>query len=146
MSDLNLDYGPGARHESHELDEERSWALLGASGLGRVGFVAEGRVKVFPVNYIVLHGAVYFRTSRDGEVASNLPQQGVALQTDTSNPAIQSGWSVLVSGPAEAVEDREELTVLFGHMTEEPWAGGIRDLFVRIAPESVTGRQVYLAH
>lgn len=146
MSELNLDYGPGARHESHELDEERCWALLGASGLGRVGFVAEGRVTVFPVNYIVLHGAVYFRTSREGQVAANLPQQGVALQTDSASSALQSGWSVLVTGVAEAVEGREELTVLFGHMTAEPWAGGIRDLFVRIVPESVSGRQVYLAH
>ena len=146
MSELNLDYGPGARHEGHELDEERCWALLGASGLGRVGFVAEGRVKVFPVNYIVLHGAVYFRTSREGEIAANLPQQGVALQTDSASPALQSGWSVLVSGPAEAVEDLEELTVLFGRMTAEPWAGGVRDLFVRLAPEAVSGRQVYLAH
>lgn len=145
MSDLNVSYGLGARHEDHELAEERCWALLGASGVGRFGFVHEGRVAVYPVGYIVLHGSIFFRTSREGSIAKSLPQAGVSIQTDSTQPSVQAGWSVLISGEAAIVEDSEELTRLHGHMENEPWAGGIRDLFVRLDPQQVSGRQVYLA-
>jgi nitroimidazol reductase NimA-like FMN-containing flavoprotein (pyridoxamine 5'-phosphate oxidase superfamily) len=145
MSDLNVSYGLGARHEDHELAEERCWALLGASGVGRVGFLHEGRVAIYPVGYVVLHGSVFFRTSREGSIAKSLPQAGVSIQTDSQQPSVQAGWTVLVSGDAEAVEDAEELTRLHGLMENEPWAGGIRDLFVRVTPTGISGRQVYLA-
>ncbi|GAB4099405.1 pyridoxamine 5'-phosphate oxidase family protein [Sinomonas halotolerans] len=145
MSEVNMGYGPGARHADHELDEEQCWSLLGSSGIGRLGFVHEGRVAVYPVGYIVSQGAVFVRTSREGTIARSLPSQGAALETDSLQPAVKAGWSVLVNGTAEAVEDEAELTRLFGLAAEEPWAGGVRDLFVRIRPERLSGRQVYLA-
>lgn len=146
MADVNADfhYGPGARHEDYELDAEQCWSLLGASGVGRFAFVHEGRVAVYPVGYLVYGGAVHFRTSPDGTVANSLPQDGAALQVDAMQPAIQAGWSVLASGRAEIVEDAGELTDLFGRMVDEPWAGGVRDTFVRIRPDQLSGRRVYL--
>ncbi|MDQ4488688.1 pyridoxamine 5'-phosphate oxidase family protein [Sinomonas sp. ASV486] len=138
-------YGHEARHEDHELDVEQCWSLLGSTGIGRFAFVDDGRVAVYPVRYLVHSGALYFRTTPDGTVARGLPQGGVALQLDAADPATQSGWSVLVSGRAEAVHDSDELTALFGEMVEEPWAGGVRDHFVRIDADRLTGRRVYLA-
>ncbi|BCT77231.1 hypothetical protein SCMU_30730 [Sinomonas cyclohexanicum] len=147
MSEVNASflYGQGARHENYELDAEQCWSLLGSSGIGRFAFAHEGRIAVYPVGYLVYGGAVYFRTSPKGTVSQSLPQDGVALQIDATQPAQKSGWSVMVSGRAEAVEDSAELTALFGQMTDEPWAGGVRDLFVHIRPEELTGRRVYLA-
>lgn len=138
-------YGPGARHEHYELDAEQCWSLLGSTGIGRFAFVHEGRVSVYPVRYLVYAGAVYFRTSADGSVANSLPQDGVALELDATEPTVQAGWSVLVSGGAETVQDSDELTALFGQMVDEPWAGGVRDNFVRIRADRLTGRRVYLA-
>lgn len=147
MSEVNASfvYGQGARHEDYELDAEQCWSLLGSSGVGRFAFVHAGRVAVYPVGYLVYGGAVYFRTSPGGTVSQSLPQDGVALQIDAAQPAQKSGWSVMVSGSAETVHDSAELTALFGQMAEEPWAGGVRDLFVRIRPSELTGRRVYLA-
>lgn len=147
MSEVNASfvYGQGARHENYELDAEQCWSLLGSSGVGRFAFVHGGRVAVYPVGYLVYGGALYFRTSQDGTVSQSIPQDGVALQIDATQTAQKSGWSVMVSGSAEAVEDSSELTALFGRMTDEPWAGGVRDLFVRIRPEELSGRRVYLA-
>lgn len=147
MAETNADfrYGPGARHEDYELDAEQCWSLLGSSGVGRFAFVHEGRIAVYPVGYLVYGGAVHFRTSPHGTVARSLPQDGAALQVDATRPNVQTGWSVLASGRAEAVEDAGELTALFGQMVDEPWAGGVRDLFVRLRPDQLTGRRVYLA-
>jgi nitroimidazol reductase NimA-like FMN-containing flavoprotein (pyridoxamine 5'-phosphate oxidase superfamily) len=143
--DAGSRYGEGTRHEDYELDAEQCWSLLGSSGVGRFAFVHEGRIAVYPVGYLVYGGAVHFRTSRDGTVAHSLPQDGVALQVDATQPAVQAGWSVLANGRAEAVEDPGELTTLFGQMVNEPWAGGVRDLFVRVRPDVLTGRRVFLA-
>lgn len=145
MTTADYGYGPGARHQHLELDEEKCWALLGSSGIGRFGFVEQGRIQIFPVHYAVFRGDVYFRTSGNGSIASCVPQDGVALEIDSANPTLQAGWSVLVSGSATPVEDESLLTELFGIVTEEPWAGGIRDYFVKVAPKELTGRQVFLS-
>ncbi|GAB3281584.1 hypothetical protein GCM10027449_22740 [Sinomonas notoginsengisoli] len=147
MSEVNSSfrYGHEARHEDYELDAEQCWSLLGSSGVGRFAFVHEGRIAIYPVGYLVYAGAIHFRTSQEGTVARSLPQDGIALQVDATQPSVQAGWSVLVSGSAEAVEDAEELTELFGRMVNEPWAGGVRDRFVRIRPDHLSGRRVYLA-
>ncbi|WP_334172329.1 pyridoxamine 5'-phosphate oxidase family protein [Sinomonas sp.] len=139
------DYGPGVRHEDFELDEEKCWALLGSSGIGRFAFADRGRIQVFPVHYAVHRGGIYFRTSPEGVIAAALPQEGAAFEIDSARPDAQAGWSVLVSGTASAVEDSDLLTELFGLAVQEPWAGGIRDRFVRLVPRELTGRQVFLA-
>ncbi|WP_138442150.1 pyridoxamine 5'-phosphate oxidase family protein [Sinomonas susongensis] len=139
------DSGPGVRHEDFELDEEKCWALLGSSGIGRFAFTASGRIRVFPVHYAVYRGCVYFRTSRHGVIADGLPQEGVAFEIDSVTPVAQAGWSVLVSGTASVVDDSDLLTQLFGLGVEEPWAGGVRDRFVCLVPRELTGRQVFLA-
>lgn len=145
MSAADFGYGPGARHQDVELDEEKCWALLGSSGIGRFAFHDQGRIQVFPVHYIVLRGGLFFRTSREGAIASALPQQGAALQADSAVQSTQSGWSVLVTGSAGPVEEAALQTELFGLVAEEPWAGGIRDHFVQLVPERLTGRRVFLA-
>lgn len=145
MTTADYGYGPGARHQDVELDEEKCWALLGSSGIGRFAFTDEGRIHVFPVHYAVLRGDVYFRTSRGGVIAASLPQDGIALQIDSVTPSLQAGWSVLVSGSATSVEDESLLTELFGVAAEEPWAGGVRDHFVKVQPKELTGRQVFLS-
>jgi nitroimidazol reductase NimA-like FMN-containing flavoprotein (pyridoxamine 5'-phosphate oxidase superfamily) len=145
MATADYGYGPGARHQDLELDEEKCWALLGSSGIGRFAFSEQGRIQVFPVHYAVLRGDVYFRTSREGVIASSLPQDGVALEIDSASPSVQAGWSVLVSGSAAPVDDPSRLTELFGIAAEEPWAGGVRDHYVKVQPKGLTGRQVFLS-
>ncbi|MDQ4501758.1 pyridoxamine 5'-phosphate oxidase family protein [Sinomonas sp. ASV322] len=144
MSTVDYGYGPGARHQDVELDEEKCWALLGSSGIGRFASLHEGCISVFPVHYVVLRGGVYFRTSRAGAIASAVPQEKIALQIDSASRDVQAGWSVLVSGDARPVEDEALATELFGLSASEPWAGGVRDFYVGIVPSGLTGRQVFL--
>ncbi|WP_422935108.1 pyridoxamine 5'-phosphate oxidase family protein [Sinomonas sp. P47F7] len=145
MSTADFGYGPGVRHQDLELDEEKCWALLGASGIGRFAFLASGRIQVFPVHYVTLRGHLYFRTSPEGTIASALPQRGVAFQVDSAKPGSQSGWSVLLAGSAGSVDEDSLVTELFGLDIGEPWAGGIRDRFIEVIPAELTGRSVFLA-
>lgn len=65
-----------------------------------------------------------------------------AFEVDHIDDAPSQGWSVLVFGRAEYVTDPAAARHLVGAARSAPWAGGDRELRVRIAPERVTGRRI----
>jgi hypothetical protein len=48
-----------------ELDDAECYRLLATQSVGRVGMMAEGRVVVLPVNYVLLGHTVVLRTAID---------------------------------------------------------------------------------
>jgi hypothetical protein len=52
----------------------------------------------------------------------------------------RQGWSVLIQGPAHHVSEAERESAVAAGV--EPWPGGERELFVRIVPSRITGRQI----
>lgn len=138
--------GPGwdttGPHRSEDLTENECWALLAGRGTGRVAYEDNGRVLVFPVNYVVHGQAVYFRTARDGVLSGGLDFRNASFQIDEHNADRMDGWSVLLSGRAEAVLDPDLLSTLWGRRMAEPWGGGQRDVFIGIEPAVMTGRRV----
>lgn len=125
-----------------EVKSKECWRLLQSATIGRVAFVLDGQVQVFPVNYIVHRRNIYFRTSAHGAIGSVLRHAAASFQVDDSCEQLHTGWSVLVCGRAEAVDDISLLTELWGPSGPQPWAGGIRSLFIRVRPEKVTGRRI----
>lgn len=146
MSLPSMDAGrvDGGLHVAEELSQERCWDLLRSNTTGRFGFLQQGRVMILPVNYLVDGQSIYFRTAGDGSIAEAVPSLESSLQIDDSRADRSEGWSVLVSGASSRVEDQDLLTRLWGKVMAEPWAGGERNLFIRIHAESVTGRHVHL--
>ena len=65
----------------------------------------------------------------------------VAFEIDEYDVSARTGWSVIVVGTAEEVVAPEELTRVRA-LGLEPWAGEVRDRFVRIRAEEVSGRRV----
>jgi hypothetical protein len=63
----------------------------------------------------------------------------VAFEIDELNPGAQEGWSVLVQGPLHHVEVEEERASV-QQTGVRPWAGGVRELYLRIRPTRITGR------
>lgn len=135
----------GARHVNEDLGEEKCWELLRSRTTGRVGFVHHDRVMILPVNYLVHENSIYFRTSADGMIGTPVARLQVSFQVDDFRSDRSEGWSVLFSGPFSRVVEPALLTQLWGKALVEPWAGGGRDLFVRIQPAEVTGKHVFLA-
>ncbi|MFF5025284.1 helix-turn-helix domain-containing protein [Streptomyces collinus] len=125
-----------------ELDEAECRELMSSHGVGRIALCGDGAPVVVPVNYSVVDGAVVFRTHPDSVPAQGVGRQ-VAFEIDRVDDALSQGWSVLVRGTAHAVTDPGEAGRLSARAYSAPWAGGEgRDLWVRIVPDTLTGRRI----
>jgi nitroimidazol reductase NimA-like FMN-containing flavoprotein (pyridoxamine 5'-phosphate oxidase superfamily) len=141
-ADLPPGVGRAAYHpELLELDPEECRARLSTHGVGRVAVSTPNGPAIVPVNYAVVDGAVVFRTAPDATAASAAGTEA-AFEVDHIDEALSQGWSVLVVGPAEYVTGPAAVQHLADEARTGPWAGGDRELWVRIAPERVTGRRI----
>ena len=115
--------------------------LLDVVPVGRVGFYADGEVVILPVNFVVDGQDVIFRTGAGSKLSSVGGKNLVGFEADEYDARTHSGWSVVVSGLTEEVEDDEEIRRLtdlglqsWGRAADEPH-------WIRIRPTSVTGRR-----
>ena len=114
---------------------------LASVPVGRVGFQAAGEVEILPVNHVLDGHNVVFRTGIGAKLTGSLIGYPVTFEADAYDARGEHGWSVVVHGQAEVVEDEAEIR----RLTEKRpggWDGGDRPYWVRIRPFSVTGRQV----
>lgn len=123
------------------LDEDECRRLLRHEDLGRVGVTMGALPAIFPVNYVVLDGDVFFRTSPGSKLAAAAANAIVAFEVDQHDRADHSGWSVLVVGRAEVVDD-PDLVALASSEGLQPYATGRRANLVRVETELVSGRRV----
>lgn len=122
------------------LDVGECMRLLSSVRLGRCAWAGEAGPQVLPVNHAVLDGEVVFRTDLYGVLADATRSGPVAYEADELDDRMESGWSVLLLGRAEHVEEPNEIASMFRRLGE-PWAPGARPLVVRISPTRVTGRR-----
>jgi nitroimidazol reductase NimA-like FMN-containing flavoprotein (pyridoxamine 5'-phosphate oxidase superfamily) len=124
-----------------ELDEEECRRLLSTHGVGRIAVSTDAAPVVVPVNYSVVDDSVVFRT-QPGTVSLKGLGREVAFEVDRVDDALSQGWSVVVRGPAETVTDPEAVRRLDERAYSTPWAGGERDVWVRIGITALTGRRI----
>jgi nitroimidazol reductase NimA-like FMN-containing flavoprotein (pyridoxamine 5'-phosphate oxidase superfamily) len=129
-----------------ELDEAECVRLIAQGGIGRIAYQSRFGPAVLPVNYQWHDGSVVFRTAEHSSLDEDLRtgiaggDYKVAFEIDDFDVAGRQGWSVLIQGPAHHVSESERNAALESGV--EPWPGGDRELFVRIIPSRVTGRQI----
>lgn len=136
---------PGLLRASEPLSIDECWALMAGQTTGRIGFLNEGLVTIFPLNCIVYDRGVYFRTAEDGVIARSGLERA-AFQFDHIDTVARSGWTILVNGKVERIVDPDLLTTLWGRPTDEPWAPGQRNLFFGITADKISGRRVHPTH
>ncbi|SEN76033.1 helix-turn-helix domain-containing protein [Actinacidiphila rubida] len=117
------------------------WERIGSRGVGRIALPDQEGPSVFPVHYAVADRTVVYRTTPEGPAAVR-PGTAVSFQVDHTDDRLRQGWSVLVTGPCGWVDDADEVRALDERHAVEPFAGGDRNRWVRIRPESVSGRRV----
>jgi nitroimidazol reductase NimA-like FMN-containing flavoprotein (pyridoxamine 5'-phosphate oxidase superfamily) len=122
------------------LEPDECMRLLASVRLGRVGLSTPAGPLVLPVNHTVLDGTIVFRTDLYGTLADGTRDGTVAYEADELDDSMRSGWSVLVVGRAEHVEDPVDVSDVYRRMGV-PWAPGPRPLVARILPTKVTGRR-----
>ena len=108
--------------------------------LGREPFqVLGGRPEIFPVNYVVDHDGVVFRTEA-GTKLEGAVGGPVAFEVDHLDRADRSGWSVILHGQASHVSPAHRHRS--AHLALCPWTGTAKPHLVRVTPTTVTGRRI----
>ena len=117
--------------------------LLARVPVGRVGFDVDGEIVIVPVNHVLDRNSnVVFRTAAGSKLTAAAGQGRAVFEADDYDALSHTGWSVLVSGRAEAVYDDADIQSLEG-LGLEPWPDEVdRQYWIRIRPISVTGRRI----
>ena len=120
-----------------DLTSAQCWEHLGRQHLGRVAFVFDGRIEMFPVNYVVDDGQLHILTAGGRKHDAFAARRDVVFEVDDDLGDVV--WSVIVRGiggelsPDEKREaDRRRPITSFAD-TYKPHR-------VRIEPVLVTGR------
>ena len=129
---------------SRVLDTHECLERLRQEDVGRLAVVMDDRPEIFPVNFVVDHGTVLFRTAEGTKMAAVVFGADVAFEVDGYDAADGTAWSVVVKGRATEVRnvherfDAAELPLFPWHATPKP-------RFVRIVPVELTGRQFHVS-
>jgi nitroimidazol reductase NimA-like FMN-containing flavoprotein (pyridoxamine 5'-phosphate oxidase superfamily) len=124
-----------------DLGREDSLALLASAPVGRIVFTRGALPAIHPVNFVVEGDDVVITTSEDSALLSAVAESIVAFEADEIDAANHVGWSVVVTGRARLVTDRQNIERLRVIMrTSTGPAESAR--FIRIRPEIVSGRRI----
>jgi transcriptional regulator with XRE-family HTH domain len=115
--------------------------LIAAGGIGRIAFSTTAGPLVLPVNFAVVAGTIVIRTA-EGTAVEGHADDPVAFEVDRLDEALSQGWSVLVRGRSHRVAHPAELQVVRRDAEIWPWPGGDRDVYLRIIPDTITGRRI----
>ena len=125
-----------------ELDEHQCWDLLRSQEVGRLAVAIANHPDIFPVNFVVDHASVVFRTAEGTKLAAAVLGESVAFEADGESDG--EAWSVVVKGRAVEIEQMYELFDALD-LPLYPWHAAPKHRFVRILPELVTGRRFRVA-
>ena len=124
------------------LDQDACLTLLAADEVGRLGVIAGGAPRIFPVNYVLDGDTIVFRTASGTKLDAGV-RSPACFELDALDRASRTGWSVLVIGFLEevtkyqgAVWDRLQALPL------DPWSTHEKSHFVRLVPQHIGGRRL----
>ena len=126
------------------LDPDLCWNLVRAAEVGRLAVSIKDQPDIFPINFVVDHGTVVFRTAEGTKLAAAVLGRGVAFEADGLDASAGEAWSVVIKGRAEEVLKLIEVFEATD-LPLFPWLTSPKPRFVRIVPESITGRSFHVA-
>ncbi|NVN52343.1 pyridoxamine 5'-phosphate oxidase family protein [Mycolicibacterium hippocampi] len=120
------------------LTEDESWSLLAGVSLGRLVTTVGGWTEIFPVNFVVQHKTLLFRTAEGTKLLTAVLNEHVVFEADDHD--VREGWSVVVRGTAQLLSTSADIDD--AHCAGlYPWVATEKLRFVRITPETLTGRR-----
>jgi uncharacterized protein len=124
------------------LEPPECWSLLRRTEVGRLAVAIQNQPDIFPINYVVDHGSIVFRTAEGTKLAAAVLGRAVAFEIDGYEPKTGEAWSVVVKGVATELERMHELFDALD-LPLFPWHDWPKPRFVRVTPIEVTGRQFF---
>lgn len=120
------------------LSETECWNLLSSVALGRLITSVDGQPEIFPVNFVVQHRTVLFRTAEGTKLVSAAINNNVLFEAD--DHGITEAWSVILKGTARTLRTDEEIQEA-ERAQLLPWTATIKQHFVRVRPLTISGRR-----
>jgi uncharacterized protein len=118
--------------------------LLRDHEVGRLAISITNHPDIFPINYVVDHGTIVFRTAEGTKLAASVLGVGVAFEIDGYDADVGEAWSVVIKGWATEIENMYELFEA-QDLPLFPWHAAPKHRFVRIVPTLTTGRRFTVA-
>lgn len=132
----------GTDHARMELiSTDESFALLQSRPVGRVAFVADGALQIFPVTYVVSDQRIAFQSSIGSKLDAAEMARAVAFEVDSWDEEARTGWSIVVRGPIHPVTDPNRLAAL-ERLDHQPWLTDGEMQWVEITVADISGRRL----
>ena len=122
------------------LSAARCQEYLEAGQVGRVAWSAAHGPQIFPVSYAWCDDLIVFRTSPYSVLSELTRRTHVVFEVEELDQVSHTGWSVLARGCATGIASPAQLFRLWAVDGAEPWAAGIRNVFIGISVTQLSGR------
>lgn len=131
----------GGDRDLVSLSADECRTLLARHRVGRIVFVDPRGPVALPVNYVLDHHDIVFRTAASSSIHSTPATGRVSFEIDEIDEEQRRGWSVLATGTVARVDDPADRhhVMMLG---PTPWASGPRDRYFRLTVQSITGRRL----
>ena len=120
---------------------EACMELLASAGIGRVILSEQAMPTALPVAYALDGDAIVFRSSAGTKLSAATSGTVIAFEVDSFDEHEQAGWSVVATGLASVITDRQEESRA-DSLGIARWVEPDGARFVRLQPSIVTGRRV----
>jgi uncharacterized protein len=127
-------------HGVTELAEHTCWMLLRSVEVGRLAVSGDEGPDIFPINFLVDHGTIVFRTAQGSKLSAALSGPVVAFEADGYDAGANEAWSVVLKGHAEEIKNLHE-RIESMELPLSPWHAASKPCFVRIVPDTISGRR-----
>lgn len=123
------------------LKEDEALELMGDQQLGRLVVRIKDDFDIYPLNYVVNEGKIYFRTAEGSKLFTVSINDRVLFEADDHTE--DKAWSVIVKGRARILQRTDEIQEA-DELPLKPWLPTLKYNYVEITPEEISGRRFQL--
>lgn len=125
------------------LKEDEALELMGDQQLGRLVVRIKDDFDIYPLNYVVNEGKIYFRTAEGSKLFSLTLNDDVLFEVDNVDSEAEEAWSVIVKGSARALQSNDEIAKA-DELPLKPWLPTLKYNYVVVTPSDISGRKFHL--
>ncbi|MCS4490634.1 pyridoxamine 5'-phosphate oxidase family protein [Corynebacterium sp. ES2794-CONJ1] len=119
------------------LSQNECLEKLAGQRLGRIVVRRHADMDIFPINYVLDAGDLYFRTAEGAKLFSIALNSDVLFEVDEVTET--HAWSVVARGHAHVLRDTKEIQHA-DTLALQPWVPTLKYNFVRMTITSLSGR------